>query len=409
MGRLAAGKLRAGAGRRLAFLVITVLAALAGCTPLTQGPGGRGPTTGPGEVAEPKRPAKRDVWPPRAIWVVRRIYDSPQQIADLMDRCCDAGFNTVLFQVRGEGTAYYPSKIEPYVYERNGQRPLFDPLEVACREAHRRGLALHAWVNVMPAWKGRQPPADPRQLYNAHPDWFWYDQKGQRQPLDDFYVSLNPCLPEVRQYLTGVFREIVERYSVDGLHMDYIRFPSEECPRGSDYPYDAKTIALYRKATGKQPKDDRQRWMNWRIEQVTQLVRDIRFMMNKSASDVILSAACGHDVENARERYFQDGSAWLRGNLVDLVFVMNYTANTMQFRRQQEVWMKAAGRRPVAPGIGVFQHPSDAISIEQLKLARQWGRGFAIFSSSALLSDAPRTRQRLEALRPLIAQGRTRP
>ena len=175
------------------------LACILGCPP-SSGPGG--PTVLSPD--RPRPPAPRDVWPPRAVWVVRQVYSSPDQIADLMEKCRQAGLNTVLFQVRGNGTAFHRSTIEPPAVEYGGRDPGFDQLEVACDEAHRRGIALHAWVNVMPAWKGKTPPGDPRQLYNARPEWFWYDQDGRRQPLDDFYVSLNPCLPEVRAYLVSV-------------------------------------------------------------------------------------------------------------------------------------------------------------------------------------------------------------
>ena len=152
------------------------------------------------------------------------------------------------------GTAWYDSRFEPWADELGGSDPGYDPLKLACEEAHRCGLELHAWVNVMPAWRGKTPPKNPDQLYNAHPEWFWYDQHGNRQALCSFYVSLNPCLPEVRKYLVDVFYDLVSRYDVDGLHMDYIRFPNEPpaTPKGSglDYPYDAGTLALYRQDTG---------------------------------------------------------------------------------------------------------------------------------------------------------------
>ena len=172
--------------------------------------------------------------PIRAIWVTRWDYKTPGDIARVMDNCKVAGFNTVLFQVRGNGTAFYRSRIEPWADELGGRDPGFDPLAIAIEEAHRRGLSLHAWVNVIPGWRGDTPPTNPRQRYNAHADWFWRDAAGRRQPLG-WYVSLNPCYPKVRRYLTAVMQEIVANYPVDGLHLDYIRFPNEwndSYPRG---------------------------------------------------------------------------------------------------------------------------------------------------------------------------------
>lgn len=410
--RQAAGQSRGPIGmKRLVAGVIVGLGAglLVGCQ--EAGPtasGGRvGATAGPGAVGEPviKPPDPAKVWPPRAVWVVRETYESPEQIAELMDRCRDTGFNTVLFQVRGNGTAFYRSQIEPLAYEYRNGDPGFDPLEVACREAHRRGLALHAWLNVLPAWRGGKAPTDARQLYNARPEWFLYDQKGERQPLNPtFYVSLNPCLPAVREYLVSVFVDIAKRYPVDGLHMDYIRFPIEVSPRGSDYPHDRQTLELYRKSGGKDPLKEKAAWTRWRTAQVTQLTRQIREATRRARRGIRLTAACAPDIEGARERYYQDGPAWLRDGLIDAVFVMNYTADNAQFARRQEAWRRAVPGGLVAPGIspGIPGNRSDEVTIEQLKLADRWGQGFAVFSASSLFSDQPRSRQCLEALRPVL-------
>ncbi|MGE0481604.1 MAG: glycoside hydrolase family 10 protein, partial [Phycisphaerae bacterium] len=170
----------------------------------------------------PKQAAIRD-W--RAIWVTRFDYKSEADVQRIIRNCADAGFNQVVFQVRGNANAFYDSKLEPWAVELGGKHPGWDPLAVAVRAARARKVGLHAWVNVMPAWRGTKPPANPEQLYNKRPEWFWYDQHGNRQALSDFYVSLNPCLPEVREYHVDVFEEIVARYDVDGLHLDYIRFP----------------------------------------------------------------------------------------------------------------------------------------------------------------------------------------
>lgn len=358
----------------------------------------------PAPAPRPAMPPLVDTWPPRAVWVPREIYTSPQQIAALMEAVRQAGLNTVLFQVRGYATAYYYSSIEPFAYEFPKGGPGFDPLAVACHEAHMRGIALHAWINVMPGWAGDKPPSDKNHLYHRHPEWFWYDQRGRRQPLSGWYVSVNPCLPEVRSYLVGICREIVTRYPVDGLHLDYIRFPSEQSPRGADYPHDARTLELYRKATGQKPSSNRKAWVQWRTLQVTQLVWEIHSMIRRERPKVRLTAACPADLETARLTCFQDGPLWLRSGYVDGVFLMNYTSNNRTFRNRHELWQREAGGRRVAAGIGVYMHSSDGTSLEQLKMARQWNGGFAFFSSPYLFSGWPSSQRRLGVLRPTLLE-----
>ena len=374
------------------------------------GPAGFGKSKPPAGSGDPST-AIRDTWPPRAVWVVRETYDSPEQIAELMEQIRQAGLNTVIFQVRGNGTAWYRSEIEPFALEYEAGDPGFDPLTVACAEAHRRGLTLHAWANVMPAWKDPagqgNPPTDPNQLYNAHPEWFLYDQHQQREPIPDaFYVNLNPCLPEVRRYLVRVFEEIVRNYPVDGLHLDYIRFVMDMVPEGSAYPYDAKTLALYNQATGKRPQDDAATWQQWRTDQITQLIRDIRRMMRKTRPRAILSVAAAPDLERARGRYLQDAPAWINGHLVDAVFVMNYTKDTDLFRQRYKVWRRTVGNRPLIAGLGVYMHDDPEVTLDQLKLAEQWGDGFCLFSDKVLFK--PQDHERLDAIQPFLLEMRTR-
>lgn len=430
---------RRAAGRRWLLVMggLAPVMALAGCTPESRGPGwgfSQGQSSRiEAPEPEPAPPAPRTVWPPKAIWVVRHAWASPEQIAQLMERCQAAGFNTVLFQVRGNGTVFYRSRIEPLAEEYPRGDPGFDPLAVACREAHRRGMALHAWVNVMPAWKGTQPPRrraeitqtphlrsglaymgqsraqeggqdarPPEHLWYTHPEWFWYDRNGRRQPLGNWYVSLNPCLPEVRAYLTSLFEELVRNYPVDGLHLDYVRFPTDEGPRGVDYPHDARTLALYKSATGKTPAQDRAAWSRWRTAQVTQVVREIRAMTRRVRPELKLTAACWADIQAARRDYFQDGPAWVNAGLVDLVFVMNYTAKTSVYRQRQEAWRRAVAPRPVAAGVGAYMHRGQATTLEQVRAARAWGGGLAIFSDQVLFATSQAASEWAAVLRPAL-------
>lgn len=334
--------------------------------------------------------------PIRAIWVTRWDYKTPRDIATVMENSRNAGFNTVLFQVRGNGTVFYRSKIEPWAEELGGHDPGFDPLAVACREAHRRGLSLQAWVNVVPGWYGKEPPTDRRQLYWQRPQWFWHDAAGHRQPLG-WYSSLNPCYPEVRRYLVAVFRELVQRYPIDGLHLDYIRFPNDwhACYRPRrrvpDYPRDQRTLALFRRATGKTPESAPEVWDAWRADQITQLVRDIRRMMLQAKPGACLSAAVGASAQEAKNRHFQDSSRWVAERLVDAVFPMNYAEDMATFDGRLSQWSRRTTSPLVVTGI-MFDQRSPATVIAQIQRAIRHGTHFAAFAYNSLFerrSDRP--------------------
>lgn len=335
--------------------------------------------------------------PVRAVWVTRFDYKSADDVARIIKNCDDAGFNTVVFQVRGNGTAFYPSKIEPWAEQFDYTDPGFDPLAVAIAEAHARKLELHAWMNVMPAWRGRTPPTNPQQLYNAHPEWFWYDQHGKRQALSTFYVSLNPCLPEVRTYITDVFEEVAANYDVDGLHMDYIRFPNEPpaIPQGSDidYPRDAKTLALYKEQTGLTPDENRDAWNKWRTEQVTQLVSDIHDMLRRTRPKAVLAASVGNSVEE-NLRHFRDDETWARRKLIDQAYPMVYRNDLDAFKQGLTRWEGMKDTVTVVPGMWfaprIPQDQGVEVARQQIEYAIQTTGNICVFSYSSLFDSVDR-------------------
>ncbi len=324
------------------------------------------------------------VGPTRAMWVTRWDYRTPEDVRQVVANCESVGLNTILLQVRGNGTVFYPSSMEPWAEEFGHKDPGFDPLAVAIEEAHDRDMELHAWVNVMPAWRGKKPPQSRRQLYHTHPEWFLMDQQGRRQPLTAHYVILNPCLPEVRDYLTAVFRELCTRYDLDGLHMDYIRFVTHGSEAGADYPHDEETLRLFNEATGQTPAGDPQAWDDWRREAVTQLVADVRGMMREVSPGARLSAAVFGNRTLVRTKLFQDGERWMADDLIDLAFPMIYTASMENFTRMAEDWRSHSHGKSIVPGLGLFKHKDDADSIEQVQAAWSWGDGFCLFAYSSL-------------------------
>jgi uncharacterized lipoprotein YddW (UPF0748 family) len=328
----------------------------------------------------------------RALWITRFDFKTREDVVRAIDSAKQGGFDTVLFQVRGNATAFYRSKLEPWAAELGGKDPGFDPLEVAIEAARARKLELHAWVNVVPAWWGTDPPTDPAQVYNKRKEWLWYDQKGVQQALSDkFYVGLNPCLPEVRAYIADVCADIVLRYPIDGLHLDYLRFPNEApaIPAGSgiDYPRDKKTLALFRAESGKTPEQDPKGWNAWRTARVTELLREIKSAVREARPELELSCAVGPDPERALH-HFQDVRTWLAEGLLDVVYPMNYTRDPAVFDKRVAEWRKLAAGRRVVMGLRVEDDP--AVVRAQTTAAVRGFQGYAMFAYS-LLFDSPNT------------------
>ena len=324
----------------------------------------------------------------KAIWVTRWAYRSPDDVRQIIASCASSGFDTVLLQVRGNATVFYPSRLEPWAEEFYHRSPGFDPLAVACREARRHGIQLHAWVNAVPGWRGTDlPPAN--QLYNRHPDWFLYDQDGARQALEpDYYVALNPCLPEVREHIARVCAEIAGRYPVAGIHLDYIRFL--EPKKGHSFPRDARTLELYRRATGHRvgarktdeamPEDELRRWNAWKADQVTELVRTIRDRVHTANRNARITAAVMRTPERALSFVHQDWPRWLQLGLVDAVFPMQYDRDDDRFAERVGACRAAVPEKPIIMGIGAYLHTDPAQTVRQIALSlEQECQGYCLF------------------------------
>ena len=138
-----------------------------------------------------------------------------------LDELQKDGCNAIIFQVRPECDALYESSLEPWSYYLTGQQgqrptPYWDPLLWMIDQCHRRGMELHAWINPYRA-KTKSPHQNAsNHVIVRHPEWtFTYDG----------LTLLNPALKECRDYICDVVRDIVERYDIDGLHIDDYFYP----------------------------------------------------------------------------------------------------------------------------------------------------------------------------------------
>lgn len=333
--------------------------------------------------------AARDI--EQAIWVTRFDYKTESDVREIVRNCARAGLDTVLFQVRGNGTVGYASSIEPWFEQFGFRSPGFDPLAVACDEARQQGIDLHAWVNAVPGWRGATAPSYEFQLYNTHPDWFVIDQYHERQKLSaDRYVHLNVCLPEVRDHIARICEEITRKYPVDGIHLDYIRFDDPATATGgksaSDYPYDNRSLEYYREATGKIPDDDRASWDQWRMDCVTELVRDVKRRVDRVRRRAVVSAAVYATPELARG-VLQDWPRWLEQGYVDAVFPMTYDDDDARFRARLAA-QKAVATGPVIVGLGVYKHDTTSQTLRQMREVRDAGfQGYALFAYASFFAS----------------------
>ncbi|MDQ7051754.1 MAG: family 10 glycosylhydrolase [candidate division KSB1 bacterium] len=315
----------------------------------------------------------------RAIWVTRWEYRSPQDIQIIMKNIASARFNTVLFQVRGNATAFYESDIEPWASELGGEDPGWDPMAVALREAHARGLKLHVWINIGPGWRGKLASTRFEQLWNRHPGWFARDLHGNFQRLQSHYLWLALTHPEVRRYLAGVVMEIVRKYQPDGVHFDYIRFP------GPGFSYDPASLQAFQLLTGLRPQDAPAAWDDFRRDAITRWLSMIQDSLAQLPAKPVVSAAVWRIYELGRNVFFQDSHHWLRAGLVDFIFPMTYTPDPDLFASELQAHLDNVPANRVVAGINPSRDPK---ALHEIQIAREKGAaGISVFSYSGLFKE----------------------
>jgi len=335
----------------------------------------------PPEVAVQTIKASPEV---RAIWVTRWDYRSKQDVQRAVRGAAALGLNRVFFQVRGRADAFYRSSYEPWAEELGGRDPGFDPLQVAIDEARAVGIDLDPWINVLPGWKGGRPPRSRQHVYHQHPEWFLVGRRGERYMLDkNRYTIINPCLPEVRSYLVKIVEDLASKYEFTGLHLDYVRFVARDPKRGRDFPYDPRTVALFRKFSGGEPSSRPELWDDWRRRSVNTIVYRLSTAFRKVKPEGRVSIAAIKNFQRAREGLFQDVLTWRSRGWVDEVFPMTYAADYSTFTSEVRTILSAGGAHQVFPGIGVYLF-SEASELEaQADFVRRMGsRGYALFALS---------------------------
>ncbi len=172
------------------------------------------------------------------------------------------GINAIMFQVRGEADAMYPSPYEPWSRFLTGRQgtapnPYWDPLAWMITECHKRGMELHAWINPFRAKTKGTKELALNHPYVKHPERFF--------EYDGLYL-FDPGLNENRRYICQIAADIVRRYDVDGIHMDDYFYP---------YPVAGMTIpdqATY--ITHKNGIDNVDDWRRYNVNLFMEMMHD---------------------------------------------------------------------------------------------------------------------------------------
>ncbi|MCX7765259.1 MAG: family 10 glycosylhydrolase [Candidatus Sumerlaeia bacterium] len=327
----------------------------------------------------------------RGIWL--RPPSDISLIPQALDEISTAGFNAIFVETFYHGHTIFPSEYVP-------QRPEFkgtDVLAIYIEEAKKRGLQVHSWIETF-YWEvdTTKYPQFPRtRLFEGREDWKARLRDGSTTDKAEFaHIFANPAHPEVQQLLINFITEIVNKYEVAGINMDYIRYSSGE----QDAGYDEYSRARFKEVWGIDPKEiDKDKhpalwhkWVQWRENQVTHFLQKLRTSLNKTQRKVLLTADVFPDYYSGNEAtIFQDWRTWIDLKLIDAIIPMAYSMSLESIQHQLErvkTYIKDkdvllfAGLAASKKTADRYGGPGRQPLSEQIKLTRQLGlRGHIVF------------------------------
>ncbi|MEL7474021.1 MAG: family 10 glycosylhydrolase, partial [Planctomycetota bacterium] len=325
-----------------------------------------------------------------AMWVSRWDFQAPGDVDRILDDAASIGVTDVLWQARGVFDAYYESSIEPWGEalddpDGSGLGPGFDPLALAVSGARERGLRLHAWVNVFSLWRGEAPPRSPTHALRSEASWRVVDQSGKPQPPGRGYVWANVAIDPVHDRVVDVLADIVDRYRVDGVHLDQMHAGPVDLG-GRIYPADTGTLELFARATGRSALEsdrDLEAFRGWLRDRVTRLARRVRAAVAPRGSGVELSVTSAPRPELARESALQDAARWLESGVVDRVYARGRAMDAEAL----DAWALLAPGGRVTPGLSLGGIANEDALLSRLR-AFEDGRGVGLFAYAAIFDSA---------------------
>jgi len=319
-------------------------------------------------------------------WPSRKGLNAGQQQAEMraiLDRVRDLRMNAVMLQVRPHCDAVYQSAHEPWspwLSGTMGKSPGYDPLTEWVKEAHARGIELHAWFNPFRALSNVEHGASRDHVVHRNPELI--KRYGKKAWCD-------PALPETRQRAITAMMDVVARYDIDGVHLDdYF------------YPYPIKGAGSF--PDGKSPAQ-RRRYVDGFVQQLYQSVKARKPWVRVGISPFgIWRPGVPEGIEagvDSYEHLAADARRWLREEWVDYLMPQLYWRDSPRKQSFSLLlgWWREQGQRPVWPGVASSRikssddpgRPASEI-IKQVELSRKIGRNWAghcHWSMKALMQD----------------------
>jgi len=320
----------------------------------------------------------------RALWATVWDISSAQRIDQIIKTAKQYHFNQLFIQVRYRADAlYFPNKIdstypnpEPrcYIFKNSN----FDPLQYAIEQGHKNNIEIHAWVTTFVVTPHDLTKIDSNHLYYKHPEWIKWHKNGSPMLYNEHEGAfLDPGIIEVQDYLRNVIGDIATNYRVDGIQLDYIRYPD------SLYGFNPLALKAFENS-------NESNFTHWKQNQITDFVKSVHELIHQIDSNMLLSVAVFANQNKAINRLSQNWVLWQKKANVDHVYVMAYNTSNGTFLRDVRSFHRAdANKTTVIVRAWKDNKPYPVSQInEKIRILKHMGyTNIGYYSYSGLISN----------------------
>ncbi len=323
----------------------------------------------------------------KGVWV-RPVQKSEAEVERTLDEMKELGVNTIFLETFFHGKTIFPSEImKSYGFE--SQNRIFrgyDPLSCWVRGAHKRNMKLHIWFQSF--YIGNKlPQEDAYNILAVRPMWGNRTKAKSEQSEPVAHISehrgyfIDPANPEVIDFLTKLILEICAKYDIDGVNLDYVRYPLSAKASSSNYEasnwgYTPYAREEFKKIYGVDPVDIKantsmwNKWDNYRQERITKYVANIKDALKDRG--IVLSAVAFPDYKSSLETKQQNWQRWSAYNYVDALTPLILTADyNLADSMLNEFKRKTSSKTKIYPGLFVsFMEGESEDLLKQIHIIR---------------------------------------
>ncbi len=271
-----------------------------------------------------------------------------QGLCSVLDEMAAAGINMVFLETFYHGMTVFKTNLVPYYtgFESYDYGEYTDYLTAFCAEAEKRGIEVHAWVESFYLGVNDSTP-----LVKYFPDWLLKNESGSIRHTTEGanlggYIFFDPANKDARAYLLKFYDELLTKVPyIDGLNLDYIRYPVSDFYAGTDTGYTKAAMTEFGEKYGISVNNSSQlqdfkaqirenslvdEWTKYRADQVTAFISEASDMVNKKHPDSIISIAVHPDINSAYSQKKQDFLTWVDRGYIDVVTPMVYYYSASQ-------------------------------------------------------------------------------